>query len=397
MSVLRLDCPLCGGADLVEGLSRAAVPVLQNALYPTEPAARAARTGDLAIRGCRRCGFVFNAAFDPDLVAYGVDYENDQTLSPSFAAHVDRIALRVLAEAKDREAPVVLEVGCGQGGFLERLAQGAAREGRKLGGAIGFDPAYRGPTAAPGAAVRIEARPFDREAAQAIGRTIDVVVTRHVIEHVPEPIGFLKAIAAALPEGERVALVVETPCVEWIFRHNVLQDFFYEHCNYFTAETLGFALACAGFADIAVEHVFDGQYLLATARSGGVERVEYPAGAASRAQACAGFAEAVARRTEDWIRRIDAAGGPVALWGAGAKGVTFAGAVDPDRRRVSCLIDVNPRKQGHFAAASAHPILSPEQAAASGVRRAIVMNPNYRGEIAATVQRQGWPFELWEG
>jgi hypothetical protein len=68
----------------------------------------------------------------------------------------------------------VLEAGCGQGGFLERLAQGAARDGRKLGGAVGFDPAYRGPTAAPGAAVRIEARLFDREAAQAIGRAIDM-------------------------------------------------------------------------------------------------------------------------------------------------------------------------------------------------------------------------------
>lgn len=371
--------------------------MFQNALYPSESAARAAKTGDLAIRGCRRCGFVFNAAFDPDLVAYGADYENDQTVSPSFAAHVDGIAQRVLAEAKDRPAPVVLEVGCGQGGFLERLAQGAARDGRQLGGAIGFDPAYRGPTATWGSAVRIEAKLFDREAAEAIGRKIDVVVTRHVIEHVSEPVGFLKAIAAGLPKGERIALVVETPCVEWIFRNDVLQDFFYEHCNYFTAETLRFALARAGFADIAAEHVFDGQYLLATARSGGAERTSYPADAAARAEACAGFAEAVAGRVEEWIRRIDVAGGSVALWGAGAKGVTFAGAIDPDRQRVSCLIDVNPRKQGHFAAASAHPILSPDRAAASGVRRAIVMNPNYRGEIAATVQREGWPFELWEG
>ncbi len=336
---------------------------------------------------------MFNAAFDADLVAYGSDYENDQTISPAFAAHVDGIADRVLAEVSGGGAPVVLEVGCGQGGFLDRLA---ARAGRQLGGAVGFDPAYRGPVAGPEAAVRIEAKLFDREAALAIGRAIDVVVTRHVIEHVAEPVGFLKAIAAALPEGERIALVVETPCVDWIFRNDVLQDFFYEHCNYFTSETLSFALARAGFADIAVDHVFDGQYLLAIAHSGGSGAAELPAGAAARAEACARFARTVADRTGDWMRRIDRAGG-VALWGAGAKGVTFAGAVDPDGAKISCLIDVNPRKQGHFVASSAHSILSPEQAAAKGVRTAIVMNPNYRGEIAATVQREGWPFELWEG
>ncbi len=397
MNGLRDDCPLCGGTDLVDGLARAGVPVFQNALYPTASAARAAQTGDLAIRACRRCGFVFNAAFNPELVAYGADYENDQTVSPAFAAHVDSVAARVLAEAVGREAPVVLEVGCGQGGFLERLAAVAARNGRKLGGAVGFDPAYRGPATDPSAAVRLEAKLFDREAARSIGRAIDVVATRHVIEHVSDPVGFLKAIAAALPEGERIALIVETPCVEWIFQNDVLQDFFYEHCNYFTSDTLGFALALAGFSDIQVEHVFDGQYLLASAKSGGTARADYPADAAERADSCVRFARAVADRAGEWALRIDQGGGMVALWGAGAKGVTFAGAVDPDARRITCLIDVNPRKQGHFAAASAHPILSPEQAVAAGVRTAIVMNPNYRGEIAATVQRQGWPFELWEG
>jgi SAM-dependent methyltransferase len=391
---LRRECPLCAGHDLVEGPSRRGVPVFQNALYATAALARAAPVGDLAIRGCRRCGFVFNAAFDPGLVAYGADYENDQTVSPAFAAHVDRIADRVLAAARHREAPIVLEVGCGQGGFLERLAH---RAGGRLGGAIGFDPAYRGVTAAHGAAVRIEAKLFDRAAAESIGRDIDVVATRHVIEHVPDPIGFLMAIAVALPEGETVALVVETPCVDWIFENEVLQDFFYEHCNYFTVETLGFALKRAGFADVSIEHVFDGQYLLATARSGGGDDPGHPVDASASAQRCADFARTSSTQGNVWRKRIAETGCPVALWGAGAKGVTFAGAIDPERALISCLIDVNPRKQNCFAAATAHPILSPEQAADAGVRTVIIMNPNYRGEIAATVQRQGWPFELWEG
>ncbi|MDX2101902.1 MAG: class I SAM-dependent methyltransferase, partial [Alphaproteobacteria bacterium] len=114
-------CPLCGSQALTPVLERTGVPVFQNALLATAAAARAAPRGDLALLRCGDCGFIHNHAFNPQLIAYGADYENDQSLSRTFARHLDAMADRVIGALP--VGATVLEVGCGQGGFVRRLAQ----------------------------------------------------------------------------------------------------------------------------------------------------------------------------------------------------------------------------------------------------------------------------------
>ncbi len=79
----------------------------------------------------------------------------------------------------------------------------------------------------------------------------------------------------------------------------------------------------------------------------------------------------------DQHRRI----GGVAVWGAGAKGVTFAGLVDPQESQVDCVVDINPRKQGRFLPGTGHPIVPPAALRELGVKTVLVLNPNYVPEI----------------
>jgi hypothetical protein len=76
----------------------------------------------------------------------------------------------------------------------------------------------------------------------------------------------------------------------------------------------------------------------------------------------------------------------VALWGAGAKGVTFANLIDSERQDLDCIVDLNPEKQGHYVPGTGHPIVSYRDLCERGVTAAILMNPNYRQENLALLQ-----------
>jgi hypothetical protein len=209
-----------------------------------------------------------------------------------------------------------------------------------------------------------------------------------VIEHVADPLALLRAVRAALARSPRARVAFETPYVGWSLSNVVPWDFFYEHCSLFSAGSLADAFARAGFAGAKVRPVFSGQYLWLEARPGEGETRPNPG---DICDLTARYARAEPGRLAAWRERLAglAAHGPVALWGAGAKGVTLAGLADPDCATIDCIIDINPAKQRKFVPGTGHPIVAPEALAARGVRHVVPMNPAYRAEIATMLAGTG--------
>src|ERR1019366_10448999 len=83
-------CAICGSDRIEPLIARRDTPVFQNAVYADAAAAKAAPRGDLDFRRCQACGFVWDAAFSSDRLAYSPAYENRQSLSPAFDAHLKR-------------------------------------------------------------------------------------------------------------------------------------------------------------------------------------------------------------------------------------------------------------------------------------------------------------------
>jgi len=388
---LESTCPVCNTDDTELFLQRSSVPVHQNLLCDSPTDAQRLARGELQMRICRGCGFVYNAAFDASLLEYGRQYDNTQTHSAMFQGYVGELVERIVARPEVRRGSIV-EVGCGKGGFLRQLVATAGSECQ----GHGFDPAYEGDEVDLAGRVRFHRCFYGPEQA---AQAADVVISRHVIEHIPRPMTILQSVRQALIHSPRARVYFETPCVHWILKNQVIWDFFYEHCSLFTAESLATAFQRAGFRVESVDHVFGDQYLW-------LEAVLDDQPSAVSSNPTTSIAELVelarqftigeAQWIDHWTGCVErhASEGEVVIWGGGAKGVTFANLVDRDRRWISAVVDVNPNKQGHLLPGTAHPIIAPESLVGRSVKTALLLNPNYEHEVRDQLRSLGLQVSL---
>lgn len=381
------SCPVCDSTSTEVFFERCRVPVHQNLVLETPETARAVTRGDLRFAFCHDCGFVFNIAFDMGKLSYGDHYDNTQDCSPYFSGYLDGLA-RYLLQQKGLNRHCIVEVGCGKGSFLRRLVE--PPESKNVG--YGFDPSYVGPESTLDGRLRFERRYFGPDCAHV---KAEAVVCRHVIEHVPNPRRLVETVRQALAGSRSGRVFFETPCVEWILRNHVIWDFFYEHCSLFSRASLRTLFERAGFTVDSVRHVFGGQYLWMEAQL--LEsRPAVSKNSGAIPDLTLQFADTEHSFVQRWgetIARL-AESGKVAIWGAGAKGVTFANLVDQECRLIDCVIDVNPRKQGRFIPGTAHPIVNYCEIPSRGIGAVVLMNPIYRGENEGLLDQAGIQVKL---
>lgn len=377
---MTANCPLCAAVLPEPFLRRSHVPTMQNAPAVTPELARGRARGELAIVACTTCGYVHNRAFDPAIIEYADQYDNTQSHSPQFEHYLIDLAHRLIERYALRGKRIV-EVGCGKGHFLRLLCRLGGNQG------FGFDPTYVGPDSVDGGAVTFVRELYSEQ--HRVEHT-DFVCCRHVLEHVPDPLGMLATIRRAT-DGAPVPVFFEVPTIEWILENACFWDFFYEHCCYFSPSSLTFAFESAGYAVQAVTPAFGGQYLWLEAHARPIGEPAAPRFAREALAAVHTFANRVETETSALRQHVieQAADGGLSIWGAGAKGVTLLNLIDPDAQLVRYVIDINPNKQGSFIPGTGHRIVGPELLATEPVHHILGMNPIYRDEIEASVASLG--------
>jgi SAM-dependent methyltransferase len=366
------NCPVCDSQNTASFLHRNLVPTQQNLLLKSSHDAIQHQRGELTLTACNQCGFVHNQSFDANLLQYGENYDNAQNHSPFFEEYLNELVKYLIEDLQVKNSQI-LEIGCGQGHFLRKLVE--LESANNYG--YGCDPSY---------IVQIDEHPRLKFEQRYYGTDcthipVDIVICRHVIEHVPNPVDLLRSIRAALVNSPHARLFFETPCVEWILNNQVVWDFFYEHCSYFTAQSLTTAFEQAGFEVNNVKHIFGKQYLWLEASIGQkpVNVTYNPCQIPKLAIEFTKSEQQIANRLKSQIAQLQERGG-VALWGAGAKGVTLANLIDPQRESISAVIDLNPHKHGGYIPGTGHPIINYLDIEQHGIKSAILMNPNYHQE-----------------
>lgn len=372
------SCPACGHEHVDAAAFEAEVPALLNVVVVEREEARRAPRARLALHECLRCGFVWNAAFEG--LVYDASYVVDASRSPRYRRHLESVADRVVEVGTSSDPLVIVEVAAGQGGFLGLVVE---RHGARVAGAFGIDPAFRAEAASLPPSVSMIPCLLEALPRAAVPPRIDVVVARHVIEHVSEPVAFLESIAERFGGHAGFSLLVETPNVAHTLERGLLHDFCYEHCSMFTARALAIALERAGFGDVDVdETAFDGEYLLARASLGAAARAASDVGGAAREPRLGPLA---VRFVREQRARLAEAPSPVVLWGAAGKGALFAWLVDPDGELVAGVVDILEAKQGSYLPGAGHVVLAPEHLRELGTRAVFASNPTYEAEIRRRV------------
>ncbi len=376
-------CPGCDHRGLRVFHERHRVPIHSCRMVDTQQEAVAYPCRPLALGLCQVCGFISNVLFDPEVMHYDRHYEDRQGYSPRFRAYLNSLVEHLVARY-DLRGRDILEIGCGPGDFLRELCHAGRNRG------IGIDP--RCAAHAEGD-LRFVGEPLRETHAEL---PMDFVCCRHTLEHIPETLSFVRLLRRVIGDRMNTLVFFEVPDTSRILHERAFWDVYYEHCSYFTQESLATLFEGCGFDVVDASHAFDDQYLLLVARPvhelREPSRMEKADGARMVRQANA-FAHDVEKAIRSWRERIERwrqQGRRIAIWGAGSKCVAFltgTGSADA----IASVVDINPHHQGRFLPGIGHRIASPASLVRQKPDVVIVMNRIYHDEINEQLTEMGIP------
>ena len=185
---------------------------------------------------CKKCKHAFQA-IKPDgkLMdeVYGKYYNYPSPMLSGFAQEREKIFLKFFF---DNVQPIlnkkgmdeVLEIACFDGFILYELS----KKGFKV---CGCDPS-KGADIAKSFGIKVHKECFDSTEFIKKNKYFDIIISRHFIEHVKDPVGFLKDSKKNLTEDGLI--VIETPNVEYYLESGSFETFNLQHLQNFSIHSI---------------------------------------------------------------------------------------------------------------------------------------------------------------
>ena len=377
-------CPSCCSKDLHLFYELSGVPVNSVLNIPTREKAVGFQRGNIALSFCRKCGFISNSKFKPDLIEYSSNCEESQGYSPTFNEFAQSLA-KELVEKYDLYNKDILEIGSGKGEFLTLLCELGGNRG------VGFDPAYvDGRDKSPKKNQIVFIKDFYSEKYRSY--TGDFICCRMTLEHISDTGAFINMVRNSIGDRTKPIVFFQVPDATRILRDCALEDIYYEHCSYFSPGSLARLFRSCGFDVIDLKKGYGEQYIILTARpaDGETEKdIPIENDVALLEKYVARFQDKVHKKIEFWktkLTDLDRQGRKIVIWGSGSKGVSFLTTLNIGDQ-IEYVVDINPYRQGTFMAGTGQLVVAPEFLQQYRPDVVIIMNAIYHAEIQKNLKQ----------
>jgi hypothetical protein len=382
------SCRLCGHAELRSILDLGATPPCERFLT-AEQLDVPEITYPLNLRLCPKCLLLqIPALISPE--DNFTDYAYFSSYSDTWVEHARGYVTSAIQRAQLDKDSFVVEVASNDGYLLQHVVAAGIP-------CLGIEPSVNVAEAARDRNVPTLVEFLDETVAEKVtaehGRA-SLVVANNVYAHIPDLLGFTRALRALVADDGFLSIEVHHALS--LVANAQFDTIYHEHFQYYTVMSAQRALATAGLVLVDVEHLAShGGSIRLWAQPQEADGVVQPSVAAAieaeRAaglgseEGYAGLAGRVATLRNDLVSfLIDCSrrGITVAGYGAPGKGNTLLNYCGIRSDLLPYLVDRIPYKHGRFTPGTRIPVLSPDEIAKNRPEMILVLPWNLRREIS---------------
>lgn len=375
-------CRICGEEKQYTTLFRWEVPLAADVRdeiedlekYPLEPVV------------CLKCGHVqLKETLDVDMYS---NYLYTASFAGGFQQYIQSLVDDIGAmELGSNSEKRIVEIGSSNGYFLKQIKT-------KGWNVLGFEPAATFAMEANESGVYTENMYFGDSASLEIVENWgnpDVVVMRHVLEHLDEPQAIIEAISRILKEGY---LIIEVPYLAKEVQEKQFYAFYHEHLSYFSVRVLDYLLSKHGFeiTDVKENSLGGGSVTIYAYK--GDSRVSSPSPTVSaylesEKEQCSvekivEFSTEVTEqitKIKNLVKSEQQNGNKIAVWGVGQRGVTLLNICELTSDDLAYAIDVNENYWWKYVPGADVQIVPPSYLSDHFVEVIIILSTGYANEI----------------